>query len=341
MNSDIEIPKNQQPDSIWTWKSNKRSAKVSLWLPYFQGVEKVRGSEYRFAWNSGEVVVDLRRLDCIMIYGASGMLDIAFLDALRTCRVPLLIHRRNMNEPAVFMPSLRPDPDDILTQQILLRTNQIKAAYIARTLVRERFRAVQQSLRINDTGWRKLARMRQVSDIRLLEAEWARRYWRRYFASLGIPHQTRRDKKAPVPVALDACSFFLYGVILRWVLVHRMSPSHGYLHVGTNYSGLVYDLMEPYRYLIEHAVAKAVKNLGVEADNLTGMALSNIKYLLDQWVHIPMTRQQVRRKNLLHGVVLALRAYLAGDMKRFVVPAEGERQGGRPPKISWRVPGGR
>lgn len=337
----MEIGEKQHPDSIWTWKSNKRGAKVSLWLPYFQGVKKLRGGKYEFAWNGGEVCADLRQLDCIMIYGATGTLDVSFLDALRKHRVPLLIHRRNMDEPAVFLPALRPDPDDILTKQILLRVNQTRASCIARVLVRERFRAVQGDDFIGDSEWRRLARMRRVSDIRLVEAKLAQRYWRRYFAALGMPGQARRDRGAAVPAALDACCFFLYGVILRWVLVHRMSPSHGYLHVGTNYSGLIYDLMEPYRYLTERAVARAVMRLGADSDQLTGASLANIKGLLEQWVYIPITRQEARRKNLLHGIVLALRAWLAGDMRRLVIPTEGAPRGGRPPDVSWSVPGGR
>ena len=61
--------------------------------------------------------------------------------------------------------------------------------------------------------------------------------------------------------------------------------------------------------------------------------------MLEETVYVPATRQVVRRKNLLHGNVLALRAYLAGDMRRFIVPAEGERSGGRPLKVSFRLPG--
>ena len=67
--------------------------------------------------------------------------------------------------------------------------------------------------------------------------------------------------------------------------------------------------------------------------------LSALKSGLEKIVYVPATRQSVRRKNLLHGAGLALRAYLAGDMRRFVIPVAGERKGGRPPKVSYRLPG--
>ena len=92
--------------------------------------------------------------------------------------------------------------------------------------------------------------------------------------------------------------------------------------------------------MIEEAVAEACAAGSADAPtDLTKGTLSLLKKSLEKVVYVPATRQFVRRKNLLHGGVLALRAYLAGDMRRFVVPAEGERKGGRPPKVSYWLPG--
>ena len=101
--------------------------------------------------------------------------------------------------------------------------------------------------------------------------------------------------------------------------------------------GLVYDLMEPARCMIEAAVARAHENAGCE--DLTKRTLSQLKTSLEAVVYVPATRQYVRRKNLLHGGVLALRAYLNGDMRRLAFPVEGSRRGGRPVKVSYRLPG--
>jgi len=337
----VEISEFQHPDSIWTWRSNKRGAKSSLWLPYVSGAEKLKGRTWRFTYNGGEVEADLAKLDCVMFYGASGAIPVALIDELSAQRVPLLVHRRNIGRPAVFLPAPRIDAEDILTQQILARTNDTKRGYIARTLIRERFRAVEDTLPISGAAYGRLAKLRQIKRIRAWEAEQARKYWPRYFAALGHPGLTRRGT-GPLQSALNAGSMFLSGVLLRWILMHRLSPSHGFLHEGSNYMGLVYDLMEPARYLIERATARSCEGGGGDdrADAVTKRTLSCLKRSLEGVVYVPATRQFVRRKNLLHGIVLALRAYLNGDMRRFVVPSAGPRRGGRPPRVSYSLPGG-
>ena len=334
-----EIDEFQHPDSIWTWQSNKRGARSSLWLPYLSGAEKVKGRTWRFAYNGGEVEADLSKLDCVMFYGASGAIPVALIDELAAQRVPLLVHRRNIGRPAVFLPAPRVDAEDILTKQILARTNETRRCYIARALIRERFRAVDDVLPIAGTEYGRLARLRQLKRIRAWEAEHARKYWGQYFEALGRPGLSRRET-GPAQSALNAGSMFLSGVLLRWILMHRLSPSHGFLHEGSDYMGLVYDLMEPARYLIERAAARSCEGDEEEAGQFAKRTLSRLKRSLDGVVYVPATRQFVRRKNLLHGVVLALRAYLNGDMRRFVVPAAGVRRGGRPPKVSYTLPGG-
>lgn len=115
----------------------------------------------------------------------------ALVDELATRRVPLLVHRRNVGRPAVFLPAPRADAGDILTKQIVARTHSPKRAYIARTLVRGRFRGVADIFPLPDTAYRRLARTRTLGQVRLWEAEHSRKYWRKYFAGLGHPDVTR------------------------------------------------------------------------------------------------------------------------------------------------------
>ena len=103
-----EIDEFQHPDSIWTWKSNKRDRKASLWLPYVSRVEKLKKNVWRFTYNGGEVDTDLARLDCVMFYGAAGEIPVALIDELASRRVPLLVHRRNIGRPAIFLPAPEP-----------------------------------------------------------------------------------------------------------------------------------------------------------------------------------------------------------------------------------------
>ena len=340
----------QHPDGVWTWKQDRTSRSSALWLPYLQGVEKSKGKgRWRLAYNGGEFDADLAQVDTVMLYGASGSLPVEFLDDLNTHRIPLLVHRRNVDSPYLFMPFRSRDSRDMLSAQIRARDNEIRRCYIARTLVRHRFQNASPQIPIPDASWRSLATLRSIKAIRIWEAHQAQRFWSEYFSSLGLPEQTRREG-GPLPAALDACSFFLFGVMLRWVLLHRMSPTHGFLHEPTEYPSLVYDLIEPYRHLMERAVCASAqectaKGLDLRANSsskaLTEAALSTLKTMLDETVHAQPTRQWVRRKNLLHGAVLALRAYLIGDMPRLVIPQEQLPAGGRPVKVSYRLPGQR
>ena len=325
----------QHPDSIWTWSSSGRKSKVSLWIPYLQSIAKVKASKgnWDVAFNGGDFRIDLSKVEVILFYGASGDLPLTFLDDLAARRIPALFHRRNLPDPYVFVPAARRDDLDMLTAQITVRQNAIKNCFIARTLVRERFRATK--FPIAGVFYKGLSKLRDVKDIRLVEAHQSKTYWEKYFADLGKAGTSRRSAN-PVSAALDAGSFFLYGILLRWVLMHKMSPAHGFLHVTTGYPSLVYDLMEPYRYIIEDAVAKCVR---LACKDLTEATLGEMKSSLDEVVFVPSHRTHVRRKNLLHGAVLSLRSYLLGDTKRLVLPTEGEKIGGRPPKMSYKLPG--
>ena len=322
----------QHPDSIWTWSSSVRRGRASLWIPYLQSIEKVKAG-WNIIYNGGEFLADLDKVDSILLYGASGDLPVRFLDELASKRVPLLIHRRNLADPYVFVPGGRRDDADILTAQIKCRENQTKSAYVARTLVRERFNGGLYP--VTDGFVERLSRLRSVALIRMEEAHQSRTYWQRFFAELGLSEDTRRGDN-PVSAALDAGSFFLYGVMLRWVLMHKLSPAHGFLHVTTGYPSLVYDLLEPYRYIIETEVAKAAKS---NASDLTAACLSGIKASMDTSVFVPSHRAYVRRKNLLHGAVLALRSWLIGEVPRLVFPTEGSKVGGRPPAVGYKLPG--
>ncbi|MGI9298463.1 MAG: CRISPR-associated endonuclease Cas1 [Gammaproteobacteria bacterium] len=304
---------------------------MTLWIPYLQKISKKKVKRWEIRYNGGEYEADLSRIDGIMFYGASGDLPLEFIDALGTERIPAIVHRRNMMAPTIILPAPKIDPDDILTKQILARINEIRSVYVARSLILARFG---HSLPL--THKRKFNSLRKLSAVRAKEAEWAKRHWRIYFSELGMSDVLRRSDE-PVSKALDACSFFLFSVMLRWILLHHLSPQHGFLHQPTGYPSLVYDLLEPYRYVCENAVAEAIK---LDDNNeLTHSSLSAMKRLLDEVVYVPVTRQHVRRKHLLHGVVLALRSWLVGDTKRFVVPLEGRPNGGRPLKVAYRLPG--
>ena len=332
------IPAKNHPKSIWTWNRTKYGNKVTLYIPYLAKIEKQPKQEWLLSFNGGDVRVHPKNIELILLYGATASLPLQFLDDLRKYAVPLMIHRRNMATPSIFMPGSSCDIHDILTKQILFRENMKKRTYIARTLIRERFHSMEALMPIPDHQLRKLALFRSVKDVRILEAQINSRYWKTYFSNLGLEDISRRDKSHPINAALNACSIFLSGIILRWCLYHNLSVAHGYLHEQSGYPALVYDLIEPYRIYIDQAVTTAYKEHGDES--LEEHSINNLKSMLDDKIYTHETRQMCSRSALLHGAVLALRAYLTGDMQRFVIPVEGEKIGGRPIKTSFLIPGG-
>ena len=334
----MEINKLQHPNSIWTWKNSLRNQKASLWLPYFSKVTKLNKDRYSFIYNGGQVTAHLKKIDFIMLYGASGDLPVTFLDALNNHKIPLIIHRRNLSDPYLFIPTYLADRQDILTTQILHRQNLIKAVYISRTIIRARFNSMTSVIPVSPQTYRKISRARSIKELRLLEAQVTKRFWKKYYKGLGFSGTVRRDHHVPVNQALNAGSLFLSGVILRWVLYHRLSPLHGFLHIQSNYHSLIYDLMEPFRYIIERAVQQACQEVD-DTSSLVAYTIENMKILLEESVYVPATHQEVYRKSILHGIVLALRAYLIGDMNRLILPVEGFKKGGRPPKVSYKLPG--
>lgn len=220
-----------------------------------------------------------------------------------------------------------------------MREHAQKKTYVAKTLIRHRLRKFESLIPVPDMFYKELARAKTVDAVRQIEAKTSARYWEAWFEKLEV-EASRRDN-SPLSAALDAGSKFLYGVILRWILFHKLSACHGYLHEPTGYPSLVYDLMEPYRYIIEECAAAAYASVDDKESEkkLVSATLNTLKEALDVVVYVPETRQYVRRKNLLHGVVLALRAYLLDESVRLVIPTEGAKKGGRPPKVGYRLPG--
>ena len=329
------------PNSIWTWTGIGKGRRFSLWLPYLQEIMRPNKKQWRFVYNGGEVTTRLDAMESMLVYGACREIPVALLDEMAVQNITLMIHRRNMPQPMVFYPLPATDNKDLLTKQILARENQKTATYVARTLIRARLQHFN-GVHVSATILKKLGAVRTVSGVRSIEATQTRRYWDHYYAGLGFDGLTRRVEH-PVNQALDALSFFLAGILLRWVLFHKLSPAHGFLHEQTNYIALVYDLIEPYRWLIEEAVSSAVRQYptAIEEKTLVQHAINHLKESMEEDVYVPATRQVVARKNLLHGNVLALRSYLLGETRRFVVPVEGKRKGGRPPKVRYHIPGGR
>lgn len=284
--------------------------------------------------------VDFSNTDTIMVYGDTDVdLPMALLDDLNQAGVIIVFHRRN-KLPIWIWPSPAMDRHDVLSQQIRCRDNQTRAVYVARTLIKARFTRMRWLIELGGSP-KALDGARSISLIRQIEAHRTARFWDLYFERLDLTDAARRGN-GPVQAALDACSVFMSGILLRWTLFHRLAPTHGFLHEPTGYPALVYDLLEPYRDGMEQAVFKAASEEGVEDEKrLVAASIQWLKHWLQEEVWVPTFQKSVRRKNLLHGIVLALRSYVVGESPRFVIPIEGPKNGGRPVKAAFALPGAR
>lgn len=316
--------------------SNKR--KQYLWLPYLSDIS-LKPKTARFVYKGGEVEIAWQRIHSIMIYGATSPLPQEFLEKCAFYKVPVVVHRRNIPRAVIIAPTLPPDQENLLTCQILYRENKKKRAYIAKKLLQAKFKSMNWLTPFRqDLLYRKF----KLEEMTQIESWHARRYWKKYYAALGLP-SSRREKGGNIAtVTLDAVSKFLSGIMLRWILYHNLSPYHGFLHRPTDYPALVYDLMEPYRGYFDKVVFDSIKELQgkdkTEAQ-IIGFTIENLKEFLDQQVYVHSTRQIATFNELLHGVVLALRAYLLGNTRRFIVPMPGKPNGGRPVKAGYLLYG--
>jgi len=309
------------------------------YIPYLAEIECLKRPRYRIRYNGGEVDVSLKTAEAILFYGASGSIPVAFLDDASTYRVPITFHRTHRSEPYLLTPAVSGGRGDLLTRQILKREDGRTRLYVAKQFSIARIESLAWLVPISKTQTARARQATTLERLRLVEAEASARYWDAYFLALGNPDANRRDRN-PVAKALDAALLLVRGVLLRWTIHHRLLPSHGYLHEPVVYDALVFDLIEPYRALIERAVHAAALSALPDAITPT-VAVEAVKAALAAPVYVPATQQTVAAKHLLHGAVLALRAYLSGDMLRLTLPVPGQRKAGRPFQTSYCLPGNR
>lgn len=310
--------------------------RLPLWAPYVSEISIKKG-KLQIKYKGGVLEADPTKILSMMLYGDMSDLPVDVIDYLGQYGIPLIYHRRNMANAIWVHGGIRNDKQDILSKQIMTRSDQRRRTYIARELLKAKLRWQSKYISaiptISMTG-------KSIKELRNIEAITSKIFWNKYYRDLGFENETRRGKN-DVSELLNATSKFLAGIILRWITYHQLSPFHGYFHEQTDYPSLVYDLIEPYRYMECEAIRRTEprKQKGLSKEALIAYSINNLKDILNEEIYCIQTRQYIRRQELLHGGCLALRAYLLGYGKRFVIPLEGEYQGGRPMKTDYVLPG--
>lgn len=311
---------------------NKR--KQYLWIPYLSDL-KITPKTVEFNYKGGSLLIEWTKIHSIMLYGETVDLSQKFLEKCAFYKIPLIIHRRNLSRAVFVTPTLASDQNQLLSKQILYRQNRKKRAYIAKRLLQAKFKSCNWLFPVKRD---LLYRVTRIEDMLGIESWHAREYWQLYYQRLKLSDASRRKKDNCLTASLDAVSKFVSGVFLRWILYHNLNPFYGFLHQPTDYPALVYDLFEPYRGYFDQVVFKTLKNLDltkVKKSYAIGLAIEAVKKMFDKQIYVHATRQIVSFHQLIHGIVLALRAYLLGESPRFVVPLPSRPNGGRPIKAGY------
>ncbi len=316
-----------------------KSKKVPIWLPYTTRIE-IKKTFVSIDYKGGTYQGDIKNILFIMLYGGTCALGEDFLQLCAKYGVPICIHRRTMTNAVWITPSVRTTAkDDVLTRQVIVRNNKKKSVHIAKKILHAKFKSMEWLVPYPIKFYGKKLSIPEMINI---EAQHAKRYWQKYYHLLGFEGHSRRGNKNTIKSTLDAVSKLISGIILRYIIYHRMSPYHGFLHIPSDYPALVYDLMEPYRGYIEKIVFNTIleaKEEGVDEKEFLARCIVGVEDFLDSQVYVEATRQIVTTQELLHGSVLALRSYLQGDSRQFIVPIPGKPNGGRPKKAGYKLYG--
>ncbi|MCO4320344.1 CRISPR-associated endonuclease Cas1 [Aliidiomarina quisquiliarum] len=310
---------------------------VSVWIPYLQSLIKSdKARIWQAEFQGGSIRLDLRKIHTLMLYGASGSIPIEFLLEAAKHDVTILIHSSRTRKPMVLTQHHRAGKRDALSAQIIYRANERKRLVIAKALVHARILQMSWQLGSAQELAGQALRKKSLIELRAHEAVVTKRYWQRFYEEAGCAGMTRRED-SDINQALNACGSFLVGKIMRWVVFHRLSPTHGFLHEPVSYEALVYDLLEPVRHWVECAVMEASKS---DTSNLIAHSLAVLKKMLGEWVEVPSLQVEAKRKQVLHGHVLALRSYLLNETRKLNLPIDStERASGRPVKVAYQIPG--
>lgn len=231
----------------------------------------------------------------VVIDGHSGYVTLQAFHWLSRNNVPLFVMNYDGRLISSLMPPI-PVRAELRKAQFDAQHDPVKALSIAKALVDAK---VQGSLKVmewmnqhGDTSREirqikkqlsQLPQAKTVSQARTLEAKMALFYWTAFVRLLPehlqfqarITKNTQKNASDPVNAALNYGYGYLQAECLKAVTEVGLEPSVGFLHVfdgAQSRMSLVYDLMEPYRWLVDLTVMHMflAKQLGIGDFYFTG-----------------------------------------------------------------------
>jgi CRISPR-associated protein Cas1 len=231
----------------------------------------------------------------IIIDGHSGYISLQAFHWLSKHKVPVFVMGFDGTMISSILPPM-PVKADLRAAQFQAASDPKKKFTIARALVQAKIaRSLQvldwlgerydipREIQVTKLESSKLRRATTVAELRVVEGRAARRYWGAFGKVLPehldfqgrmtFTHQNNASD--PVNLALNYGYGFLEGECRRAINTVGLEPSIGFLHDFSDYQtkqSLVYDLQEPFRWLVDVSVIQAFESgaLGLSDFYFTG-----------------------------------------------------------------------
>jgi CRISPR-associated protein Cas1 len=223
----------------------------------------------------------------IIVDGHSGYVSLQAFHWLSKHKIPVFVMDFDGSVISSILPPI-PVKADLRAAQFQAANDPKKKFTIAQALVkakiarslqvldwlRQRYDIPREALvtRLEAT---RLSRASSVADLRTVEGRVARRYWEA-FGKVMPEHLDFRGRMTsshqnnasdPVNLALNYAYAVLEGECRRVINAVGLEPSVGFLHEFSDYQtkqSLVYDLQEPFRWLVDVSVLQAFESGALE-----------------------------------------------------------------------------
>jgi len=288
-----------------------------LYLPYPESLKvKTKFLEYIIDGKKGSALLD--SVEVIFCLGDGINFPSEFLFKCQKKRIPVISYKTHLDEPLFITGSVLRASDNTLLKQIECYKNKKKRLVIVRKILERKFA---------NQCWIGLKKVRLYRVINLencLEVEGLRskQYFRCYKKELkkrNVEFKSRRTKSS-ANLFLNAGYTYIRGIILRWVVFHRLSPHYGFLHKCTRYPALAYDLMELYRCWIDKWFIEYLDRRSSLRD--PNNFVRYCSQALNEKIFVAHQSQKISRKEFIKLSVWQLKKYLVGKNKTLVLPEE-------------------
>jgi len=226
----------------------------------------------------------------IVIDGHSGYISLRAFHWLSRNKVPVFVMDFDGTVISSILPPM-PVKADLRVAQIQAANDPKKKFSIARAFVQAKIARnlqvldwlnerydLRREIQVTKREASKLSRASTVADLRVVEGRVARRYWEAFGKALPehldfrgrMTSSHQNNASDPVNLTLNYGYGFLEGECRKAINTVGLEPSVGFLHDFSDYQtkqSLVYDLEEPFRWLVDLTVIQVFESKTLELND--------------------------------------------------------------------------